>query len=175
MGMASAQLRQAQADWKALEKSHHEALAIFKKVGEVDRILAPLQHHATNRFLWTMPLDALQLAMVDDIQVVGLKMEQTLVHQDAVKASKNVRAQPAQTREQILLTISAKNFADNHAEDRFIETISSLPYFKNNLRKKEPVLLKNRLLRQVDPLDPNRIFTLFTIECVYPERVLGHE
>jgi hypothetical protein len=37
------------------------------------------------------------------------------------------------------------------------------------------VLLKNRLLRQVDPLDPNRIFTLFTIECVYPERVLGYE
>jgi hypothetical protein len=120
-------------------------------------------------------LDALQLAMSDDIQVVGLKMEQTLVQQDAVKASKTVRAQPAQTKEQMLLTISAKNFADNHAEDKFIETISSLPYFKGHLRKQEPVLLKNRLLRQVDPLDPNRIFTLFTIECVYPERVLGYE
>jgi len=116
-----------------------------------------------------------QTELVDDIQVVGLKMEQTLVQSDAVKSSKTVRAQPAQTKEQILLTISAKNFADNHAEDKFIETIASLPYFKNSLRKKEPVLLKNRLLRQVDPLDPNRIFTLFTIECVYPERVLGYE
>jgi Tfp pilus assembly PilM family ATPase len=175
MTIASAHLRHAQAEWKALENSHHEALAIFKKVGEVERTLLPLQHHATNRFLWTLPLDALQHAMVDDIQVVGLKMEQTLVHQDAVKASKNVRAQPAQTKEQMLLTITAKNFANNHAEDKFIETITSLPYFKDKLRKKEPVLLKNRLLRQVDPLDPARVFTLFTIECVYPERVLGHE
>jgi Tfp pilus assembly PilM family ATPase len=175
MAFASAQLRRVQAEWKSLEKSHHEALAVFKKVAEVERTMLPLQHHATNRFLWTMPLDALQLAMEDDIQVVGLKMEQTLVQQDAVKASKTTRAQPAQTKEQMLLTITAKNFADNHAEDKFIETIASLPYFKSSLRKKEPVLLKNRLLRQVDPLDPNRIFTLFTIECVYPERVLGYE
>jgi Tfp pilus assembly PilM family ATPase len=175
MAFASAQLHRVQSEWKSLEKSHHEALAIFKKVGEVERTMLPLQHHATNRFLWTMPLDALQLVMEDDIQVVGLKMEQTLVQQDAVKASKTTRAQPAQTKEQMLLTITAKNFADNHAEDKFIETIASLPYFKGSLRKKEPVLLKNRLLRQVDPLDPNRIFTLFTIECVYPERVLGYE
>ena len=148
---------------------------MFKKVGEMERTLSPLQHHATNRFLWTLPLDALQLAMSDDIQVVGLKMEQTLVNADAIKASKTARAQPAQTREQILLTISAKNFADSHAEEKFIESIVSLPYFKSSLRKKEPVLLKNRLLRQVDPLDPSRLFTLFTIECAYPERVLGHE
>jgi Tfp pilus assembly PilM family ATPase len=175
MALASAQLHRVQAEWKSLEKSHHEALAVFKKLGEMERTMFPLQHHATNRFLWTLPLDALQLAMVDDIQVVGLKMEQTIVQQDAVKAAKTTRAQPAQTKEQILLTITAKNFADNHAEDKFIESIASLPHFKGSLRKKEPVLLKNRLLRQVDPLDPNRIFTLFTIECVYPERVLGYE
>jgi len=175
MAIAGAQLHHVQADWQSLEKKHQEALAVFKKVGDIDRIMLPLQHHATNRFLWTLPLDALQLAMVDDIQVVGLKMEQNLVQLEAVKASKTVRAQPAQTKEQIFLTITAKNFADNHAEDKFIETIGSLPYFKSSLRKKEPVLLKNRLLRQVDPLDPNRIFTLFTIECVYPERVLGYE
>jgi Tfp pilus assembly PilM family ATPase len=173
--LATTHLRRAQADWKSLEKSHHEALAIFKKAGEIDRTLNPLQHHATNRFLWTLPLNALQLVMSDEIQVVGLKIEQTLAQVDAIKASKTVRAQPAQTKEQILMTITAKNFADNQAEDKFIERITSLPYFKNNLRKKEPVLLKNRLLRQVDPLDPTKVFTLFTIECVYPERVLGHE
>jgi Tfp pilus assembly PilM family ATPase len=173
--VAGAHLRKAQAEWKSLEKSHLEALTIFKKAGEIDRTMLPLQHHATNRFLWALPLDALQEAMVDDVQVVGLKMEQTLVQAEAVKAAKNVRAQPAQTREQILLTITAKNFGDTHTEDKFIERMVSLPYFKDNLRKKEPVLLKNRLLRQVDPLDPAKTFTLFTIECVYPERVLGHE
>ena len=173
--IASTRLSRAQTEWRSLEKPHQEAVAMFKKVGEMERTLFPLQHHATNRFLWTLPLDALQLATSDDIQVVGLKMEQTLVNADAIKASKTARAQPAQTREQILLTISAKNFSDSHAEEKFIESIVSLPYFKSSLRKKEPVLLKNRLLRQVDPLDPSRLFTLFTIECAYPERVLGHE
>ena len=173
--IASTRLSRAQAEWRSLEKPHLEAVAMFKKVGEMERTLFPLQHHATNRFLWTLPLDALQLATSDDIQVVGLKMEQTLVNADAIKASKTARAQPAQTREQILLTISAKNFSDSHAEEKFIESIMSLPYFKSSLRKKEPVLLKNRMLRQVDPLDPSRLFTLFTIECAYPERVLGHE
>jgi len=173
--IAGAHLRRAQAEWRALEKSHHEAVDVFKKVGEIDRTMIPLRHHATNRFLWALPLNALQLAMPDDIQVVGLKMEQTLAQVEATKATKTVRAQPAHTKEQVLLTITAKNFADNQAEDRFIEHIASLPYFKNNLRKKEPVLLKNRLLRQVDPLDPAKTFTLFTIECIYPERVLGYE
>ena len=175
MALAGAHLSKAQAEWRSLEKPHKEALAVFKKVGEIERIVLPLEQHATNRFLGALPLNELQLAMVDDIQVVGLKMEQNLVHVDAVKASQGVRAEPAQTKEQIFLTITAKNFANNQAEDKFIEQLLSLPYFKNTLRKKEPVLLKNRLLRQVDPLDPTKTFTLFTIDCVYPERVLGHE
>jgi Tfp pilus assembly PilM family ATPase len=172
---ADRELRREQAEWTSLEKAHREAIATLKKVREVEQTVVPLEQHATNRFLWALPLNALQGAMFDDIQLVGLKMEQTLTHVDPVKSTNSAASHPAQTKEQIALVITAKNFADNQAEDKFIEQIAALPYFKNNLRKKEPVMLKNRLLRQVDPLDPTKTFTLFTIECVYPERVLGHD
>jgi Tfp pilus assembly PilM family ATPase len=172
---ADRELRRERAEWTSLEKAHREAIATLKKVREVEQTVAPLEQHATNRFLWTLPLNALQGAMLDDIQLVGLRMEQTLTHQDPVKSTNSAAVQPAQTKEQIAIIITAKNFSDNQAEDKFIEHIAALPYFKNSLRKKEPVMLKNRLLRQVDPLDPTKTFTLFTIECVYPERVLGHD
>jgi hypothetical protein len=175
---ADADLNKVQAEWKSLEKALNETLAISKKAQELERIVLPLQQHATNRFLWALPLDALQHATVDDIQVVSLKMEQTLVQVEGVKAATKRPAQPAQTKEQITLTITAKNFADNEAEeaeDQFIERIATLPYFKNSLRKKEPVVLKQRLPQQVDSLDTTKTFTLFTIECSYPDRILGHE
>ena len=172
---ADGELRRERAEWTSLEKAHKEAIATLKKVREVEQTVTPLEQHATNRFLWALPLNALQGASFDDIQLVGLRMEQTLTHLDPVKSTNSAATQPAQTKEQMAITITAKNFADNQAEDKFIEQIAALPYFKANLRKKEPVMLKNRLLRQVDPLDPTKTFTLFTIECVYPERVLGHD
>jgi hypothetical protein len=91
------------------------------------------------------------------------------------KAATNAPSKPAETREQIVLSITAKNFADTQAEDEFIERLASLPYFAESLRKTSPVILKNRSARQVDPLDPAKTFILLTIECVYPERVLGRE
>lgn len=170
-----AAVRMAQADLKSLEKAGSDAVAASRRAGQTDRDLSALEAHATNRFLWALPLNALQLATVDQIQVVGLKIEQNLIHADAVRATPTARAKPAQTKEQILLTITAKNFADTEAEEKFIERIASVPYFKGSLRKKDPVLLKNRLPRQADPLDPAKTFTLFTLECRYPERVLGHD
>jgi hypothetical protein len=56
-----------------------------------------------------------------------------------------------------------------------MDNIAQQPYFQNSLRGVDPVTLKSRGPRQVDPLDPNKVYTLFTIECAYPERILGYE
>jgi len=172
---ADAKLNTARTELRSLEKAASQATAEARKAGEIGRAVAALDQHATNRFLWALPLNALQLATVDDIQVVGLKIEQTLVAVDPPKAATNAPPKPAETREQIVLSITAKNFADTQAEDEFIERLASVPYFTESLRPKSPVMLKNRSPRQVDPLDPTKTFILLTIECVYPERVLGRE
>ena len=172
---ADARLNQARAELQSLEKPAAGATDEARKASEVGQVVSALNQHATNRFLWALPLNALQLAASDPIQVVGLKIEQTLVAVPAPKVPTNAPPKPAETREQMVLSLTAKNFADTQAEDEFIERLASVPYFAANLRKQSPVLLKNRSARQVDPLDPARSFILLTIECVYPERTLGCE
>jgi len=61
------------------------------------------------------------------------------------------------------------------AADEFMDLIAHHAYFEANLRKVDPVTLKNRTPKQADPLDPTRVYTLFTVECAYPERILGYE
>jgi hypothetical protein len=169
------ELGQAQAEFKSLEKMADEGVATARKVAQMEQAVGMLEQHATNRFLWALPLDALQRAVVDNIQVVNIRIEQTLIQLEATKGTSSAPGKPAQTKEQIVMTITAKNFADDQIEEKFIESIAALPYFKKTLRKKDPVLLKGRLGRQVDPLDVDKTFRLFTIECVYRERVLGHD
>ena len=77
--------------------------------------------------------------------------------------------------ERMSLSIQAKNFADPKVADVFMDHIASQSYFKSTLRSANPVTLKNRMPRQVDPLNPSTVYTLFTIECSYPERILGYE
>ena len=54
--------------------------------------------------------------------------------------------------------------------EKFIEAISSNEYFKENLRKDKPVLMLERLPKQVDPTNPNKDFVIFTLECYFQER-----
>jgi len=71
--------------------------------------------------------------------------------------------------------IQGKNYGDSKAIDRLVETIASHPHFKQNLRRTDPVLLRDLQPRQVDPADPNRAFQLFTIECIFSDRVFKDE
>jgi hypothetical protein len=71
--------------------------------------------------------------------------------------------------------LQAKNFGGPEDRERFIEKVATVPYFAEHLRNEEPVVMRNHMARQVDPLDPSKTFNLFTIECMYPERVVGYD
>ena len=142
-------------------------------------LITNLVHHSTNRFIWARPLSALQQAIVDGIQVVRISIDQTVATTEATPSTtaddKVVPGKPGSSLEKIILTIQAKNFGDASNVDKFIEAIAAAPHFRSNLRKVNPIILKNRLAPQVDPVDPAISFTMFTIECNYAERVLGHD
>lgn len=171
------QVKRYEAELVSLEKSSTEAAANSKKTAELERKLAVLEQHATNGFRWAPPLNALQQTIVPDIDLVRLKIEQSLRNVEVPASPKAAASTRKKTNciEQITMTIVARNFAETAAEEKFIEAITSYPYFEKNLRKTDPVLLKNRLPRQVDPLDNTKTFTLFTLECFFAERVLGDE
>lgn len=84
-------------------------------------------------------------------------------------------SKPEPYLQKLTLVITARNTADQEARDRFIERLIHSPYFKAALREFNPVVLTSRLPRQVDPLDPEHSFSLFTVECTFRDQVLGYD
>lgn len=167
------------AELAAVENKASAVLAAAREAGRTERVLAELDKVATNRFLWALPLNALQYAMVDNIQVTRLTIQQNIVRLAATKpvtnANRVLPGKPATTNEIITMAIQGKNFAGPAAREKFMETIARHPYFASHLRKTDPVLLKERSASQVDPIDPTKSFVLFTIECVFAEKPIHDE
>ena len=116
---------------------------------------------------------------MDNIQLTRLTLQESVITIEAKKgiSEKNltIPRKPGFSTEKVSLTLQAKNFGTAQDREKFIEKLTSVPYFKELLRKDEPVVLRNHLARQVDPIDPTKTFNLFTIECVYPDKVVGYD
>jgi len=177
---AGRHLAKQESELKEIQNQARESLTITGEAGEIERTLAALQRVGTNRFLWATTLNALQHTAIPEIQFHRLRMEQTVIAPPAPKpAAKNAKTGKAGSTnstppaiERTVLTIQAKNYGEVQSMDRFIETVSSHPFFTNALRREQPVSLANLQPRQVDPADPSKSFLLFTTECVYSERTL---
>ena len=161
------------------ERMRREISLAKGRLAEATHTYAALQTHYTNRFVFGSALNALQQAAVENIQFTHLTLQESEVTVEGKKAitEKNltVPRKPGYTTEKVSLTVQAKNFGGAQDREKFIEKLISVPYFKETLRKDEPVVLRNHLARQVDPLDPAKTFNLFTIECIYPDRIVGYD
>lgn len=174
------EVQQLEAQLKRVKNDATEAAKTSAAAQKLVATLGALDQHATNRFLAASALDALQDTVVADVHLISLQMQQNLQTVPGVKAtrSRDGRRTPGKkgyTKEQIALVLQARNFGDVKAADEFMDLIANHEYFRANLRKVNPVTLKNRTAKQADPLDPKKIYTLFTVECAYPERTLGNE
>lgn len=173
------ELQGAESELQGLEKGVDQVLQYSRQAGASERTALALDEQAANRSLWALPLSALQYVSVKEIQVVRLSIRQTLIRPPpAAPRPKEERAaavKPQPTSERLILTLEAKNYGDPVGVDRFIEAIGSQAYFRQNLREVNPVVLISRLPPQADPVDPSRTFTLFTVQCVYRDRILGYE
>jgi len=171
---ADADLRRYERQVASLPKSSKEVMANSRRAGEIERTLASLDQIASNRFLWTSPLNALQFTIVDNIQLIRLKMQEEVVSQTGAKpatnANKGISGKLGISTGRITLTLQGKHFGEPPAAERFIETIGSFPYFKANLRHTEPIRLLNISPQRVDPTDSSKAFILFTIECRFAEK-----
>jgi hypothetical protein len=174
------ELQRLEAENKIAEGTAAAATKLTAQGKKTVTTAAALQQHATNRFLFAPTLNALQEVVLEEIQVVQLSLLQNVQYVPPVKAGNKsttgrTPAKKGYLMERISLAIQAKNFADPKVGDAFMDQIASQDYFKRALRSVNPVILKSRLPRQVDPLNPSTVYTLFTIECSYPERILGYE
>jgi hypothetical protein len=176
----TAELTRLGAEQQTLQKNSGQAIAAAKLSGETARSLTALKLQAARRFFFAPTLSALQFTTVPNIQFHSLRIEQAVVSDPGARAVVEngvtlTPEKPASATEKTLLVIQGKNYADSKAIDKLVETIASHPHFKQNLRRTDPVLLRDLQPRQVDPADPNRTFQLFTIECIFLDRVFKDE
>jgi hypothetical protein len=148
--------------------------ALAQKAASIDRQRLRLNRQAADRFLWTGPLNALQFAVVEGVDVVRLQLDQTLTTVGAVKPITNALervtpGKPASVIHKVSLLISARDSGEPPTAEKFIEALAAQPYFKERLRAEDPVLLRERLPQQLDPLDATNRFIPFSIECVFKE------
>ena len=175
----AAELAQCESQRKTCAEASRFASLLMRSTTEAESVVRALQQHATNRFLCAPVLDGLQHATSEDVQLVRMALQEAIVTLEATKAATNsgvvTRRKPGASTGTATLTLMAKNAGETVARERFIEHLQSTDYFKAALRPENPVTLKSQLPRQVDLLDPSQTFSLFTIECAFPEKVIGHD
>lgn len=168
-------LKSEQKQWLTLEKRFTEATDNAKKSGEVQKRLASLIRMSTNRFLWGTTFNALQQTMVDDVQVVHIKADQTYTATDAVAPKKDgagkvvAAGKPAQVVERVAIIIEAKD--QNPAQQnvfKYRNSIANFPLFQTQLQK-EGLRLSNVSSPAPDKDDPTKTSINFTLELRYPE------
>lgn len=87
---ARSTLASQEAYWKQLEPGFLQVSNVTREAGLLQRNLDNLRSYATNRFLWTEPLNALQRAADDRVRVVSLIGSSTIKEEKAVSVSSNI-------------------------------------------------------------------------------------
>jgi hypothetical protein len=154
-----------------------EILLSRNKLNEVNIKLGALNTLATNRFLQANVLDTLQLATVDGIQIVRLRTEQAYEYVPETKPvtvdEHTTPGKPARSTERIKLLIDAKDTSAVPGGDliyKFKDVLAHTPYFQDERLSTNQIQLKTLAAPQLDN-ETGKPYVLFTLECLYPERV----
>jgi hypothetical protein len=179
---ATSEVNRYESEYKKLESNFKKVSANMEAAAEAERKWGALQSLATNRFLWANPLNALQFVMVsvDDVQITALRTSQTYAITEAVKPSTNTtgtvsRGKPGTSREKVGVTLDGKDTSKDAKDPakrstdgvfKLQEAINNNPYFKTNQVRSQ---LITRSPDQVDPSNPTKRFSTFTLGCEFPE------
>ena len=168
------ELSRVQSDISIRTNAYQTVLFSKNKVARINEKLTSLQRLSNARFLQGNYLNALQLATMDGVQLVRIRLNQAYVTTPGVANQTNdnrvVLGHPATITEKIVLALDAKDFSANPGDevDRFKENIGNQAYFKTTLSSTNGVKLINLSSPQTGP--DGRPFVLFNLECNYPDK-----
>lgn len=151
-----------------------QVLDYRNKTGDIETKLTALVQLATNRFLNGTLLNALQHAIVPDVQVSRVRVDQNYTATAETKTkhegARTIPGKPATATEKITVFIEAKDSSPNPGDEvnRFKEKIAGNPYFQSALGKTPDVRLT--YLSQPQTSSGGKPFVQFTLECRYPEK-----
>ena len=174
---AKHELRNLEAQWKAIYKDYQVAVDKRRRSLEVEQKLAALQSLNTNRFLWGSALNAFQQTLngIEEVQVVRFKTEQAYHLQEEIKPRTNstsvIPGKPASSTEKVTITVEALdlNVPPGSQVNRYKEAIANVDYFQKNLQRTNGVLLTTLSPPQTSATHKNP-FVNFTLQCYFPEK-----
>jgi hypothetical protein len=170
---SKSELNTLEASWKKIEKSYQTTVDVRRKAVEAEEKMTALHQMSTNRFLWGNALNAFQQTLngIEDVQVMHVKAEQSYVVVDEVKPKEGKGGAKASSTEKISLIIDAIDSSSQLAgHSRYKASISSQPYFQDNLQKTNGVLLLSLSAPQADGNRRNP-FVKFSLQCSFAEKV----
>ncbi len=171
---AKNELGTLESRWKSIETNYKSTVDAQKASLDTDRRLAALHQMATNRLLWGNVLNAFQQTLIDGVQVVKFRTEQTYAYGDGTPNRTNgtniVQGKPPTSTERITMTIDAMDSSSQPGSrvNKFKESIATNSFFKAHLTRTNGVMLLSRSAPQ-NNASGNQTFVLFSLKATLPE------
>ena len=162
-----------QAKWHSLETNSVQVLTNRARIFDIDRKLALLHQAATNRFLWGPFLNSLQFTGEKDLELLHVSIRQDYIETPEVKPARpGGRFEPATSTERIVTTLVAKYSGTSPEQgiEQYKRTLRSDAFLKRCFTNENSLKLAGFPQRLVDPLEPSRAYSQFTLEGALPER-----
>lgn len=153
--------------------AYQHVMSDRRKIAAIQVKLTALQKLQSARFLQGRLLNALQYATVKDVQLTGLRVDQSCYLKEGTAAQTNgdsvTAGRPSTVREQIVVHLDARDFSANPGDqvNKFKEAIATQAYFQSMLIKTNGVQLANP--PSAPQTGAGKPYVMFTLDCRYPE------
>lgn len=138
------------------------------KIVDINGKLKKLEQFAVERTLWGAHLNALQSCVVDDAHLLRVAAAQN--YEETASKGPDGKPRPPVATERIKVTISGRDTSKNgESYNKFKEQLQASAHFKNFLDPGKGVTLQD-LSQVVNPLDPSKSFTSFTLVVVFKDK-----
>jgi hypothetical protein len=173
--LAKQQLGKITDQMSACTNEYRKVVEGKARIADINRKLIALHSLSTNRFLYGNLMNALQQAVMDDIQLSSVKVDQNYVFVEATKSKTNDNAvipgKPATSTERILITLEGSDSSASPGDQvtKFKEFLGKHSYFQSALGQTNQISLKSLSAPTISP-DTGRAMVLFSLEARFPAK-----
>jgi len=172
--LLNTQVSRLRGELVARTNEYQTVLSHEQQAAELKKKTTALNQLAAARFLNGPLLNALQQTTVPDVQLLHVTVNQSYVCTAEVKPQNDEGTKkpgkPATATESSLLTVEASDTSANPGDQvtKLKDAIACNGYFKTNLVRTNPVVLKSLSPQQLAP-GSGLPCVLFTLQCRYPD------
>lgn len=158
--LAESELGRVQFAVDSHTQAYQNALTNDSSIAIENMKISELQKLVNARMLQGNLLNALQKVTVDDVQLTGIRVDQSYFR----------TAKPPSVTEQIVVTLNGRDSSANPGDQvaKFKDALARQTYFQGMFEKTNDILLTDESAPQEDP--SGKGFVTFTLECHFPDK-----